>query len=90
MFRRVVAPEELTACCQEFEEEFGKQFRLLPDGGLVPAAVYIERVKMGRVALDKPKIGWRGCPYCLTAFVAAIQPVIITPTQTVVTGPAKE
>ena len=79
VFRRVAAPEDLTACCQEFEEEFGKAFRLLPDGGLVPAAVKIERVKMGKTVLDQPKIGWRGCPYCLTAFVITTQAAVINP-----------
>jgi len=90
VFRRVVAPEELTACCKDFEEEYGKQFRLLPDGGLVPAAISIERVKMGRVTMNKPKIGWQGCPYCRTPFVATIQPAVMTPVQTVVVTPAKE
>lgn len=77
VFRRVAAPEELTACCKDFEEEYGKQFRLLPDGGLVPAALYIERVKLGRITQDKPKIGWRRCPYCAAEFVSDIQTAII-------------
>lgn len=77
VFRRVAAPEELTACCQEFEEEYGKQFRLLPDGGLVPAALLIERQKMGKTVMDKPKIGWKGCPYCLTPFIISTQAAVI-------------
>jgi hypothetical protein len=79
VFSRVAGPDEITACCKEFEEEFGKRFRLLPDGGLVPADVYIERVKMGKTSMFKPMIGWRGCPFCLTSFVATTQPVVITP-----------
>lgn len=90
VFRRVAAPEDLTACCQEFEEEFGKAFRLLPDGGLVPASVLIERVKMGKTVMDKPKIPWRGCPYCLTAFIIDTQVAVITPVQPSLTTSAKE
>lgn len=90
VFRRVAAPEELTACCKEFEEEFGKQFRLLPEGGLVPAAVRIERHKLGKIVLDKPKIAWRGCPYCLTEFVITTQTAVITPAQPSIITPAKE
>lgn len=62
---RQVAPQDnLTVCCEEFAEEYGRQFRLLPDGGLVPEAARIQRTKMGKVALDKPKIGWKYCHYC--------------------------
>lgn len=75
-FRRVALPE--TACCPPFEEEFGKEFMLTADGGLAPASLRIERVKLGKIIMDKPKIGWRECPFCYTSFVADPQTVIKT------------
>lgn len=62
--RQVASPDEITVCCDEFAEEYGRQFTLLPDGGLVPAAVRLHRTKMGKAVLDKPKIGWKYCHYC--------------------------
>lgn len=62
---RLVAPaDDVTVCCDEFLEEYGRQFNLLPDGGLVPEAARIQRTKMGKAVLDKPKIGWKYCLYC--------------------------
>jgi len=67
--RRRVAETAFISCCQEFEEEYGRQFRLLPGGGLVPAAARIERNKLGRIVLDQPKVGWKFCQFCGTQFV---------------------
>lgn len=62
---RLVAPQDdITVCCDAFAEEYGRQFKLLPDGGLVPEAARIQRTKMGKAVLDKPKIGWKYCHYC--------------------------
>lgn len=72
--RRVALPE--TACCQEFEEEFGKEFMLTRDGGLAPASLRIERNRMGKIVMDKPKIGWPECPFCHTSFVVDAQTVV--------------
>lgn len=67
--RRVADAAEFTPCCKEFKEEYGRQFRLLCGGGIVPAAARIERTKMGKIVQDQPKIGWLACPYCFTQFV---------------------
>lgn len=77
--RRVAGPEELTACCRELEEEFGKCFRLLPHGGLVPAAARIERVKIGKIVQDRPKLAWRWCPFCGAELVADTQTAVMPP-----------
>lgn len=74
--RRVALPE--TACCKEFEAEYGKEFMLTPDGGLAPAILRIERVKLGTIVYDKPKIGWPECPFCHISFVANHQEVVKT------------
>jgi len=63
-FRQVASPSEITVCCAEFAEEYGRMFVLMPNGGLVPAAARIQRDKMGKTVVDKPKIGWRYCQYC--------------------------
>ena len=76
--RRVASPEKLTACCREFEEEFGKCFRLLPEGGLVPAAARIERTRLGKIIQDALKLPWHWCPFCGAELVAAIQATVIS------------
>lgn len=73
---RVQSPE--TPCCQEFLEEYGKEFVLCADGGVAPASVCIQRVKMGKVVYDKPKKGWPRCPLCHTKFVCDQQEVVIS------------
>lgn len=62
--RQVAPQDDTTVCCDAFAEEYGRQFKLLPDGGLVPEAARIQRTKMGKAVLDKPKIGWKYCHYC--------------------------
>jgi hypothetical protein len=76
VMQRVAAADQITICCPDFEEEFGKQFILLPGGGVVPAGLRLERHKMGRTVIDKPKIGFRACPYCGVKFVAETQVVV--------------
>lgn len=73
--RQVAPPSEITPCCDEFEEEYGRQFMLLPDGGLVPAAERIQRTKLGKYVLDKPKIGWKYCHYCGKSISSVTNPV---------------
>ena len=63
-------------CCRELAEEYGKDFVLAADGGLVPACIRIERNKMGKIVMDKPRIGWKACPLCGAAFVSSTQKVI--------------
>jgi uncharacterized Zn-finger protein len=70
VFRRAVVPEQV--CCQALAEEFGHPFTLLPDGSLAPAAMRIERLKMGKIVMDRPKIGFRACPYCGARIEAAV------------------
>ena len=62
--RQVDPQDKITVCCGDFAEEYGGQFTLLPNGGLVPAAAFIHRTKMGKTILDKPKIGWKYCQFC--------------------------
>lgn len=73
--RRVAAPAE--ACCKEFEEEFGKEFTLTRDG-VAPASLRCERVKLGKIVHDRPKIGWKQCPFCQTSFTTDHQEVVKT------------
>lgn len=65
-------------CCQELEEEYGKIFILTADGGLAPASLRIERVKLGKTVYDQPRIGWKRCPFCGTAFHLDSQTVVKT------------
>jgi len=74
--RRVSLPTE--ACCESFEEMFGKEFMLTPDGGLAPASLRIERVKLGKIVYDRPRIGWPKCPFCDTVFTPDHQEVVKT------------
>jgi hypothetical protein len=74
-FRQVASPSEITVCCDEFAEEYGKLFTLARDGGLVPAVACMQRTKLGKTVLDKPKIGWRYCHYCGKPIVSVTTPV---------------
>ena len=76
VFRRVAIPE--AACCPRFEEEFGKQFALTRDGGVAPASLRIERLKLGKTVMDQPKCGWTACPFCRTLFTQDTQAVLKT------------
>jgi len=73
--RRAADPAGIQCCCQGFEAEFGKAFRLLPGGGVVPARLRLERVKIGKTVLEQPKTAWKYCPLCglpITVEVAAV------------------
>jgi hypothetical protein len=73
---RVRAGSVTVACCAKLVEEYGKDFVLCADGGLAPASLRIERNKMGKIVMDKPKTGWQQCPMCGTPWIMDTQTVV--------------
>lgn len=79
VMRQAAPAEDVTVCCEEFAGEYGTAFRLLPDGGLVPEALRLYRVKLGREQYDKPRLGWKFCPRCGLPIATAVEVIAVGP-----------
>ena len=78
VMRQAAPAEEVTVCCIEFAEEFGKAFRLLPGGGLAPESLRLYRVRLGQEYHDRPKAPWNFCPCCGLPIATEVVPVVQT------------
>jgi hypothetical protein len=71
----VAAPEQISPCCQEFANEYGLRFTVLPGGGVAPASLRLVKVKLGKEVLQKPRLAWRFTPCCGRKIEAVVKPV---------------